>query len=121
MRSDDNVVEVGLGEQRCEEGVGVRHAALADQVLVCDEAIAPVHGSLPALPTALNQEQGGRADLHAAAHKGLEGRQTTLRDYTKAELMHSKYWWAGNARHTIVQTGNVMQVWKKARRNAYWV
>lgn len=72
MRSDDNVVEVGLGQKRCEEGVGVRHAALADQALVCDKAVAPIHGPLPGLSTALNQEQGGWADLYAAACKRLE-------------------------------------------------
>ena len=75
MRRDDNIVEVGLGQKRYEEGVGVGHAALVDQVLVCDEAISPVHGPLPALPTALNKKQDGWADLHAPAHKRLRGRQ----------------------------------------------
>ncbi len=67
MGGDDDIVEVGLGEQGGEERVGVGHAALVDQVLVCDEAVSPVHGPLPALPAALYQEQGSWADLRKAA------------------------------------------------------
>lgn len=63
VRGDDDIVEVGFRQQGKEKRVWVRHAALVNQLPVCDEPVAPIHGPLPALPAALDQEQCGWTDL----------------------------------------------------------
>jgi hypothetical protein len=42
VRRDDDLADVGLGQELTEEGVGVRQTAVLDDVLVGDEAVAPV-------------------------------------------------------------------------------
>ena len=63
MRGNDDVVQVGLAEQRLEEGVGVADACPGNDGVICDEAVAPAHGHAQ-LPAALDQEQRRRAHLH---------------------------------------------------------
>ena len=63
MRGYDDVVQVGFAQQRLEERVGVADACLGNNVIVCDEAIAPAHGHSK-LPAALNKKQCCGADLH---------------------------------------------------------
>lgn len=63
VRGDDDVVDVGLGDERQEERVGVGHPCCSDLGPLCDEAVAPAHGPAPALAGALDEEQGGGADL----------------------------------------------------------
>jgi len=62
---DDDVVEVGAGEQGVKEGPGVGQAKLLDEDGVCDKSITPAHLD-GVLRHALYEEESCGAELQAA-------------------------------------------------------
>ena len=89
MGGDADVVQVGLGQQGLEEGVGVAQAVLLDDSGVCGEAVAPIEAWDAQLASALDEHQGACSIRHRV--DGIHGRQVQ-RPKLQAKVLFRPAW-----------------------------